>query len=318
MSLLVDKKTDCFSLDGICYHFNTIFEGTGCCFHYCPCQEARPSMAGNEIMRGIETREQKQMGKENTQQKRYKFFEMWECKWWDLYRTVAPVKIYHRAQFHNKRHLSEEQLLQGIIDGRLFGYVQCDIEVSEHLRHYFSNFPPIFRKTVVSRNDIGNLMKEYAEKERIIPQPTRMLRSRFILTNCTIITPLLLFYLKLGLVCKKIHRFVQYTPRNCFDIFVQSAVDARQQGDENPNSIVVAETMKLLANSSYGYQIIDRRRHTVSNNLTDEKTYSKINSKMFKWLNHISDQIMRWNLSSRKLSTRNQSLSVSLSYNTKS
>ena len=102
---------------------------------------------------------------------------------------------------------------------------------------------------------------------------------------------MLLFYLKLGLVCKKIHRFVQYTPRKCFNNFVQSAVDARRQGDENPNSSVLAETMKLLANSSYGYQIMDQSRHTVTKYLNDEKTHSAINSKMFKRLNHITDQL---------------------------
>ena len=143
---------------------------------------------------------------------------MWECEWWSLYKTDAPVKSYLRANFLYKRPLSEEQLLQGIIDGRLFVYVQCDIEVPEHLRDTFSIFPPIFNKTVVSRNDIGDLMKEHAEKEGIMPQPRKILISSFILTNGTIITPLLLFYLKLGLVCKKIHRFVQYTPRKCSTI----------------------------------------------------------------------------------------------------
>ena len=68
-------------------------------------------------------------------------------------------------------------------------------------------------------------------------------------------------------------------------------MDARRQGDENPNSSVVAETLKLLANRSYGYQIMDRSRHTVTKYLTDEKTHSKINSKMFKRLNHITDQL---------------------------
>ena len=91
-------------------------------------------------------------------------------------------------------------------------------------------------------------MKEYVEKEGIMPQPRRMLISSFILTNATI-KPFL-FYLKLGLFCKKIHRFVQCTPRKSFNNFVQSAVDARLQGDENPHSSVVAETMKLLANNS--------------------------------------------------------------------
>ena len=124
-----------------------------------------------------------------------------------------------------------------------------------------------------------------------MPQRKRMLISSFILTNGTNITPLLLFYLKLGLVCRKFHRFVQYIPRNCFSSLVQSAVIARRQEDENSNSSNVAETMKLLANSSYGYQIMDRSRHTVTKYLSDKKTHSAINSKTFRRLNHITDQL---------------------------
>ena len=221
---------------------------------------------------------------------------MWECEWWSLYITDASVKNHLRENFPYKRPLSEEQLLQRIIDGQLFGYVQCDIEVPEHLQSYFSNFPPIFKNTVVSREDIGSLMREYAEKENIMAQPRRMLISSFHLIIGTIITPLLLFYLKLGLVCEQIYRFVQYNPRKCFNNFVQSAVDARRQGDENPKTSVVAETMKLLANSSYGYQKMDRSRHTVTKYLTDERTHSAIHSKMFKRLNHITDQLYEFEL----------------------
>ena len=196
---------------------------------------------------------------------------MRECEWWSLYKTDASVKNHLREAFSYKRPLSEEQLFEGNIDGQLFGYVQCDNEVPEHLRSYFSNFPPIFKNTVVSREDIGNLMREDAEKEIILAQLRRMLISSFILTNGTIITPLLLFYLKLGLVCKKIHRFVQYTPRKRFNNLGRSTVDACPEADENPNSNVVAETRKLLANSSYVYQIMDRSRHTVTKYLTDKK-----------------------------------------------
>ena len=124
-----------------------------------------------------------------------------------------------------------------------------------------------------------------------MPQPRRMLISSFILTNGTTISPLLLFYLKLGLVCRKIHRFVQYTPRKCFNNFVHSAVDARRQGDKNPNSSVVAETMKLVANSSYGYQITDRSRHTVTKYLSDGKPHSAIIIKLIKCFNHKTDQL---------------------------
>ena len=265
------RKIDCFSVDGNFYHCNTNFEAMGCYYHHCPCQEARPSLTDTDIERGVKKRQQDEMSRDHIQQKSYQIVEMWECEWWRLYKTDASVKNHLRENFPYKRPLSEEQLLQGIIDGRLFDYVQCDIKVPENLQSYFSNFPPIFENTVVSREDIGTLMRDYAEKENIMSQPRRMLISSFNLTNGSIITPLLLFYLQLGLVCKKIHRSVQYTPRKCFNNFVQSAADARRQGDENPISSVVAETIKLLANSSYGYQMMDRSRHTVTKYLTDEK-----------------------------------------------
>ena len=118
-----------------------------------------------------------------------------------------------------------------------------------------------------------------------------MLISSFTLQNGTLIPPQLHFYLQLGLVCTKIHRFVEYTPKKSFNSFVQSAVDARMQGDENPNPSVVAETMKLPANSSYGYQIMDRSRYTVTKYLSDKKTNEVNNSKLFKRLDHLNNSL---------------------------
>ena len=71
---------------------------------------------------------------------------------------------------------------------------------------------------------------------------------------------------------------------------MQSAVNARRQGDENPNSSVVTGTLNFLADSSYGYQFMDRSRHTVTKYLNDEKTQGVINTKLFKRLDHINDQ----------------------------
>ena len=91
---------------------------------------------------------------------------MWECEWWRLYKTKPLVKHHLRDMFPYKLPLREEGLLQRIKDGNLFRYVQCDTEMPEHLREKFANFPPIFKNTDVSRNDIGPLMKEYAEKKQ--------------------------------------------------------------------------------------------------------------------------------------------------------
>ena len=68
-------------------------------------------------------------------------------------------------------------------------------------------------------------------------------------------------------------------------------MDARRQTDENANSSVVAKTMKLLANNSYGYQMMDSSRYTVTKYLKVGKTYTAINKKMFKRLNQLTDQL---------------------------
>ena len=108
---------------------------------------------------------------------------MWDCKWGELNRTDATVKNHLRANFPYQRPFSEERLMQEIKSGRLFGYVQCDLKVPEHLKPYFPNFPPILKNTDISRNDIGGLMKEYAENERIMSQPRRKLISSFHVQN---------------------------------------------------------------------------------------------------------------------------------------
>ena len=129
----------------------------------------------------------------------------------------------------------------------LFHYAQCDIEILENVRETFANFAPIFKNINVGRDDFGPILKEYAKNEGISTQPRRMLRSSYFLENGTIVTPLLLFYLDMGLVCGKYVCILEQTPMKCFNNLAQYAVNARRERDENPNSSVVAEIMKLLA-----------------------------------------------------------------------
>ena len=148
-------------------------------------------------------------------------------------------------------------------------------------------------------------MRDYAVENNLLKQPQRMLISSFNLENGTIITPLLNFYINLGLKCTRVFRFVQYTPRKWFNTFVQSVVDARKGGDENSDSSVVAETMQLLVNSSYGYQIMDRSKHTENKYLNDEKTHKTTNGKVFKRLNSVSKKLYEVELAKSKIEHAN-------------
>ena len=68
----------------------------------------------------------------------------------------------------------------------------------EELKKKFANSPPNFKNTNVGQHDIGSLMKDYAEKQRFLCQPRKMLISSYLLENRTPITPLLLYFLNLG------------------------------------------------------------------------------------------------------------------------
>ena len=220
----------------------------------------------------------------------YKNQEMWECEWWGHFKTDYSVKNHVKTYFPYKRPVSTDSLLEKIKNRSLFGYVQCDLIVLDELKPTFTNFPQ-YSKLLTSPKSIGEYLKNYAEENSLFKNPQRMLISSFKLENGTIITPLPNFYLSLGIQCTKIYRFVEYTPRKYFNNFVQFVVDARREGDKNQHSGVVAETMKLLGNSSYGYHIMDRSRHLITKYLGDEKTHKAIIEKFFKRLNVVKKDL---------------------------
>ena len=187
------KKIDPFIVYGFCSHYKTVFEAMGCFHHFCPCQELHPPLTEEDIKRGSRRRELDELRRSYIQQKGFTVIEMWECEWWRLYKITANVKLHIRENFSYRRSLTEQQLLEGIKKRSLFGYSQCEIEEPKIWRVNFANVPPIFKNTLVSNNDICDLMKTYAEEGGTMSQPRKMLISSFTLPNGALITPLLLF-----------------------------------------------------------------------------------------------------------------------------
>ena len=186
------------------------------------------------------------MRRQYFEEKCYGVVKLWECERLKVLKPEVSVNHRLRESFPYKHPLLQDHLLDKKKSRALFGYVQCDIKFPEHLREKFAIFPQIFKNTNVCRQDFGPLVQEYAKKEGIMSRLWRMLFSSFDLANGTIIPPLPLFYMELGLFCTKTYRFVEYTPVKCLDIFVESAVNARRHGDENPRIMVVAETLKVM------------------------------------------------------------------------
>ena len=104
---------------------------------------------------------------------------MTECRWKDKVRTNAEIRQFVDSRFKRKldgrNYLSEEEIVRAMLLEKFFGIVECDLSVPDILREHFSKFCPIFKNTLVSRKDIGETMREFAEKNNIMNQPRRTL-----------------------------------------------------------------------------------------------------------------------------------------------
>ena len=131
--------------------------------------------------------------------------------------------------------MSMERVLREVRNERLFGCVEVDIRVPDHLKEKFSEICPIFKNTNISRDDIGDFMKAYAEEHNIMAQPRRSLIGRMKGEKVLLATSLLKWYLKHGLEVTQVHQVVEFTPKPCFKFFGDAVSDARRAGDDDPS-----------------------------------------------------------------------------------
>ena len=89
------KKIDCFSVDGFCFHCNTVFEAMGCFYHFCLCQELRPSFTEKEIQRGSKKRELDALRRHYIQEKTSRLLKCGSANGGDC--TKHPTLFFHQT-----------------------------------------------------------------------------------------------------------------------------------------------------------------------------------------------------------------------------
>ena len=105
--------------------------------------------------------------------------EMRECEWLELCKGKAAKEFLSRTfTSWSEQHpgpISETKLLEKIRDGSVFGLIECDIRVPPNLYEKFAEFPPIFKNALVGRQDICDIMQDFAEKHDFLKKPRKML-----------------------------------------------------------------------------------------------------------------------------------------------
>ena len=223
----------------------------------------------------------------------FNLVECWECEWREMkeddpvLRQFIDTKL--RRPLDRMKTMTKETILSAVLDGTLFGCVECDIHVPDDLIEKFGEMCPIFKNVEISRNDIGEYMKSYAENNNIMAQPRRSLIGSLHGSKILLATPLLKWYLEHGMKVTKVYQVIEYTPEPCFRPFGQAVSDARRAGDIDPSKAIIADTMKLVGNSSYGKTITNKERHRQVKFCNDDEASKLINSSFFRQLDIIDD-----------------------------
>ena len=273
-----EKRIGKLLVDGWCAETRTAYQFHGCYFHGCrDCydQEETNKLNGKTMAMLLEDT------KKNTAylRRHVKVVEMWECEW-KRERDPPP---------RQKWNMTQQQIITAVVDGTLFGMVECDVRVPSELRAHFAEMQPIFKNATVTRDDIGSFMRQYAEEHDIMSTPRRMLVGSYHGEKILLATPQLRWYLAHGLVVDRVYQIVEYERKPCFRPFGDSVSAARRAGDADPDNAIIADTMKLLGNSAYGKTVTNVDRHRDIKYCTEVGTSACVNNKRFCQLDVVAE-----------------------------
>ena len=275
-----EKRIGKLPVDGWCAQTHTAYQFHGCYFHGCPkChQPEETNKLNGKTMVTLLANTKKHTA---YLRRHVKVVEMWECTW-KRERDPPP---------RQKWQMTQQQIITAVVDGRLFGMVECDLHVPEHLQDHFAEMQPIFKNATVTRDDIGPFMRQYAVDHDIMSTPRRMLVGSYRGDKILLTTPLLQWYIAHGLVVDRVYQIIEYEPKPCFQNFGDSVSAARRAGDADPDKAIIADTMKLLGNSAYGKTVTNVDRHRDVKYCTEVGTSLSllIGNKRFRQLDVVTD-----------------------------
>ena len=171
----------------------------------------------------------------------------------------------------------KNEIIQNVLNDKLFGFFEVDIEVPEQKRKRFSEFCPLFVISEVPEDQIPQHMKDYKiNTGRKMIKNNKKLLGVMKTEKILIYSPLLKWYLNHGLQVTKIHRYISYISGRPFKWFPEEVSSARREADNDKNKKQLGDTAKLKGNSFYGKMIENLEKHISTKFTTDEKLIDKI------------------------------------------
>ena len=178
---------------------------------------------------------------------------IFECKFLDCiwkddkdFRSWFNQNYMLPVQWHDKKP-TLTKLLSLIREGKMFGLLcNVTIDVPKHLEEKFETFCPLFYHAEISRDDVGDFMKDYLVHHNKLTKPRHTLVSGMHGKGLNLTTPLVKFYMEQGLEISEATRFIQWLPKEIFKPFQSLVTEKRKAAEVDGKLKIIAENMKLI------------------------------------------------------------------------
>ena len=202
---------------------------------------------------------------------------MWECEFHEFRKRnplAQQVLEKERPDFcqKQKKDVTEDQILAGVSNGELFGFVECDITVPQkwatdldsfsHLspQGMYSEMSPIF---VTSEVPFEAHMQKYASRMQLGKKPRTLLVGGMRAKQILLATPLLKLYLDRGIEVTKVYQVVEYQKSRCFAGFADAVSNSRRAPLTQTKTRKYSPIPKKgVGNQGYGGSARNKTKHT--------------------------------------------------------
>ena len=193
-----------------------------------------------------------------------------------------------------KKTMAISSLVNKIKSDSIFGMVRCSVEIAKDFHPYYCDFPPIYKIVEMTRDKLEGYMKEYANKNKLLSTPQKMLFASMFAHDQVFITPQLKWFYDQNKfhnteVFKifNITEMLEFNPKRSFKNFMDQVTADRMSGDTDPSQKIQALISKNIGNASYGKTILNKEKLFNIKYVDEKKSYELMNDPSFIDINEI-------------------------------
>ena len=176
---------------------------------------------------------------------------MRECIWQEKIKHLRSMETPYLPQIMSK-YSNEKTLLAGIRSETLFGFAICDVTCPDQIFNQIKsiNFPPVIQRGIIDEDLLSPYMAERC-RSRDYKLPQKTLIQTYNGKQLLLYTPVIKFYMDLGLEISNVTKFIQFKAARPLEPFVEKITEGRIAACESGNGPLEL-AYKIIGNSGYG------------------------------------------------------------------